>query len=116
MSLQAELSQFTGTENYYKHFGGIVYTDGIRYLAEKAGCYWFIDLIASYQGEQHVKNESFQIWELKVNLKDNHAIATMQADTEEPYLIMQEIEFTDFPDEYLMVYCIDHVVLLPSEY
>ncbi len=45
---QAELAQFTGTEQYYKHLGGLVYTDGVKYLAEKAGSYWLLDIIASY--------------------------------------------------------------------
>jgi len=31
--LESNLSQFYGTENYYKHWtGAIVYTDGVKYL------------------------------------------------------------------------------------
>ncbi|MFM6209871.1 DUF6876 family protein, partial [Planktothrix sp.] len=29
----SDLSQFTGTETWYRHFTGLLYTDGIQYLA-----------------------------------------------------------------------------------
>ena len=45
---ESDLSQFIGTENYYRHWTGHgVYTDGVKYLAEKAGAYWLIDAILS---------------------------------------------------------------------
>jgi hypothetical protein len=31
------LEGFTGTERYYKHLLGILYTDGVKYLAQEAG-------------------------------------------------------------------------------
>ena len=65
--IKQELSQFNGTDNYYTHLFGIVYTDGIRYLAEECQCYWLIDLVASYQSEQDVKKEEFQVYKLRVN-------------------------------------------------
>ncbi|MCB8789014.1 DUF6876 family protein [Planktothrix agardhii] len=40
--LKTELSQFNGTENYYKHSLGFSYTDGINFLAENAECYWLL--------------------------------------------------------------------------
>ncbi len=45
MALEDELEQFYGTEKWYRHFTGLVYTDGIKYLAENAGAYWLIDLV-----------------------------------------------------------------------
>lgn len=48
---QLDLSPFTGTEHWYKHWlGGLLYTDGVKYVADQAGAYWLIDAIASYQG------------------------------------------------------------------
>jgi hypothetical protein len=44
-----ELSQFWGTENYHKHWLGLVYTDGIKAMAELCGAYWLIDVVASYE-------------------------------------------------------------------
>ena len=37
--LEEGLSQFYGTENYYKHLSGKLYTDGVQYLAKNAECY-----------------------------------------------------------------------------
>ncbi len=114
------LDQFTGTEHYYKHFTGIKYTDGIKYLADKTNCHWFIDIIASYQADKIIKTCSFQIWKLKVypSFTNNgkKALVTMREDTNERNLVMQKIEYTDFPLDEIEVYCINGVILLKSEY
>jgi len=113
--LEKELRQFIGTIHYYKHFTGLLFTDGVKHLAERAGAFWLIDLIASWQGKQRVKSCPFQIWELKVN-GDRTATVTMKEDDGEPYKVKQKIEYTDFPLSEIKLYCIDGVLLLPSEY
>jgi len=116
-----ELVQFTGTEHYYKHFTGLKYTDGIKYLADKTNCYWFIDIVASYQQSNltdafgQVKDINFQIWTLRV-FKDRTAVVTMKEDTDGEPRVSQDIEYTDFPLDEIEVYCIDNVMLLKSEY
>ena len=108
---EADLSQFIGTENYYRHWTGHgVCTDGVKYLAEKAGAYWLIDAILSYR-----RREPFQIWTLKKD-DDNTAVLTMQEDSGEPAKVSQKIPFTDFPLDQVKLYLIDGVILLPSEY
>jgi len=115
MGLEEELEQFTGAMEYYRHPLGIIFTDGVKYLADKAEAYWLIDAIASWQVEKKVRNCPFQIWELKVN-KDGTAILTMKEDTDEPELVKQKIPFTDFPLDYQKLYLVDRVLMLPSEY
>lgn len=119
--LESNLSQFYGTENYYKHWtGAIVYTDGVKYLGENAGlhgCYWLIDAIASYQNSR--RTEPFQVWILKVLVDETgrrSAVLTMQEDTNTPILIKQKIEGTDFQLDEIKLYLIDKVLLLTSEY
>ena len=112
-SLIQELKNFTGTTQYFKHFTGLLFTDGVKYLADKVGCYWLIDVIASYQYK--LKNISFQLWEIKVN-SDKTAIVSIREDTNTPILIKQELIYTDFPLSEFKFYCIDGVLLLPSEY
>ena len=112
-ALNYALEQFNGTENYYPHLLGIQYTDGIKYLADQAGAYWLIDLIASRQTKT-IKQIPFQIWTLKT--KDSTGVITMKEDTGEPNRVRQEIEFTDFPLKSIKLYFIDGVLLLPSEY
>ena len=66
--------------------------------SEAAGCYWFLDIIGSYQTDKRL-DPNFQIWELKVNLEDNSAVAHGYNDTnkliitqEIPYIILHSCE------------------------
>ena len=114
--LELELANFIGTENYFKHsIGNFNYTDGIKFLAEQAQCYWLVDLVGSYQHLKKVKDAPFQLWELTVN-EDNSAVVTMKEDSDMPVIIKQEIPFTDFPLAHIKLYLTDNVLLLPSEY
>ena len=113
--LKSSLECFMGTENYYK-MTFVTITDGIKYLCERAECYWLIDIVSSYQGM--LTNANFQIWNLKT--KDNKAIVTCKEDSDKPNLVKQEIPFTDFEDKAgfneIEFYCIDRVCMLKAEY
>ena len=55
-----------GSENFYCHRPSLIlYTDGVKAMAEKAEAYWLIDLIISHQCKKDVNNERFQVWELQ---------------------------------------------------
>jgi hypothetical protein len=77
----------------------MVFTDGVKYLADTAEAYWLIDAIASYQSDarltKHPMLKYMQFWKLEV--KDGKGILTCVADTGRKPAITQEIEFTDFP-------------------
>jgi hypothetical protein len=122
--LQENLAQFTGTEHYYRFWYGIRYlTDGVKYLADSAACYWLVDAIGSYQPElaehQDARLHDVQFWTLKVN-DDHSAVLTCVADGNEPPAITQAIEYTDFPlpeiDIWVQRSGEDMFALLPSEY
>lgn len=119
---QEELNMFTGSEEFYKHWLGGIYTQGVLHMADAGGAHWLIDAVYSYQGESHVKHVPFQLWELKRTDQETPeegkpmAILTMKEDTNEPELVRQEIEYTDFPLKYVKLYLIDKTLLLPSEY
>ena len=110
---KSDLEQFVGTEQYYKHWmPGLVFTDGVKYMAEVAGAYWLIDIVASYR-----RKEPFQIWELKVDKNaEPMAVVIMKEDSDQPELVRQEIPYTDFPLDGIKLYLIDGVLLLTSEY
>ena len=108
---ESDLSYFTGTVDYHRHWLGGVYTDGVQYLAEQAGAYWLIDAIFSYR-----RREPFQIWTLKKNADDSGAVLTMQEDSGERAKVRQKIPYTDFPLDQISLYLIDNVLLLTSEY
>jgi hypothetical protein len=104
--------QYTGTQHYYRGLG-LNYTDGIKGMADKFGAYWLTDVVGSYQTGK-TKNIPFQIWTIKS--ENDKAVVEMKEDTNEPVLIRQKIPFTDFPEGILKMYCIDGILLLPSEY
>lgn len=111
--IQNDLKQFTGTEYYYKYFEECVITDGVKYLAESCGAFWFLDIICSYKDRPNMKMESFQVWTLKA--KDSRGVVTC-GDGNDNELIKQQIEFTDFPLDKITVWKVENVILLPSEY
>lgn len=113
MVLEDELAHFTGTEQYYRNLTGLLFTDGIKYLADRANCYWLIDLVGSYQ--PRLGNIPFQLWQLKVN-DDKSALVTMVEDTGQPIKVRQAIPYTDFPLKDFTFYCVDKVMMLKSEY
>ena len=48
--IETALTSFYGTENYYQHrLSGLVYTDGVKFVAEHCEAYWLIDAIGSFQ-------------------------------------------------------------------
>ena len=52
----SELDQFIGTQRYYRMSSRVVLTDGTHYLAERVGCYWLMDVIASYLIEARIQD------------------------------------------------------------
>ncbi len=134
-TLSQNLQQFCGSEQYYKHWLGILYTDGIKYLAENAQCFWLLDAIASHQPRVRRKHSltEFQLWFLHVGNKHefikprslrggtpspNAAVLTCWEDSPTPEtkpVIIQQIPFTDFPLPEIKLYLQDKVLLLPEE-
>lgn len=123
-ALTADLAQFTGTESYYRYWLGItLLTDGVKYLADTAGCYWLLDAIGSHQPElaKHPDERlhELQFWRLTVNA-DTSAVLTCSADSGEAPAVTQRIEATDFPLPEIQIWVgvegKERIALLPSEY
>ena len=111
-----ELSQFTGSENWYRHGINreVSFTDGAKYLADRAGAYWLLDEIAIIQPyDRNVAAEEFQAWKLVVR-PDRTALLTCD-DGNGHIVFRKEIEFTDFPLDELTLWFENNVIYLPSE-
>ncbi len=113
MGLEDELAGFIGTTQYYRNYTGLLFTDGIKYLADQAECYWLIDLVGSYQPQ--LRRVPFQLWELAVE-EDRSAVVCAKEDTGEPVIVEQSIPYTDFPMQEFSFYCVDGVMMLRNEY
>ena len=110
------LTQFTGTEKYYRISRKHLLTDGTKYLAEAGECFWMMDAIASHLAEIGTAD-----WFVFVRMTVNGSKATMiYEDGSGKEHARQEIPYTDFPLQAISLYaCWDGehwVIMLPSEY
>jgi hypothetical protein len=114
----ADLRQFAGgTEHYYRHGlnRNITFTDGAKYVADAGGAYWLLDLIAVSQGrDKRLDRQPFQVWRLAVR-PDDSATITVE-DGNYNVLLTQEIAFTDFPGEEIVLWYSGSVIYLPVEH
>jgi hypothetical protein len=111
-----ELAWFTGTANWYRHplAKSVLYTDGVKFIAERAGAYWLIDEIALSQiSEPALNAEEFQLWTLLV---DGTAAILRCDDGNDRKLLEKRIDYTDFPEPGIKLYFTDGVIMLPGEY
>ena len=111
MNANDQLREHTSSENYYR-YGVLLLTDGTRSLAETFSCFWFLDIIASYQPQ--LKDEEFQVWTLGKN-EDSSAIV-LCTDGNNRILASQNILWTDFEADVATVWVEFDVALLPSEH
>jgi hypothetical protein len=110
---------FNGTEVWYKGIYGVIYTEGVKWVADTAGAYWLIDEIdIANKLDLQLKKEEFQVWKLTKDVVGNGA-ALIVEDGNGHKVYRKEIGFTDFPLEpgaSFDLWCTDNVILLPSEY
>lgn len=113
MLTQNELRQFTGTENWYRHLSGYLYTDGVLHVAQKGGAFWLIDKILLTTRAKPILQE-FGSWKLTVN-KDKTATLVCE-DGNYHELYHEKIEWTDFPLNKISLWFENGVLILPSEH
>ena len=115
--MSLDISQFSGGDDRYEHVTKrLIYTEGVKYVADEAGAYWLIDAIASYQTrELDERTRGFQCWTLAVNRKESTAVLVCD-DGDGNVAVTQAIEYTDFPDEEIKMYVANGTLMLPSEY
>jgi len=111
-----DLRQFIGTQSYYRLMPNHLITDGAKFLADNAECYWLLDVISSYFPILSA-SDGFVLTELTV--KESKAVVRLE-DGNGNVLVSQNIAWTDFPLPEVQLYsCFDGAVwvtMLPSEY
>lgn len=111
MNLKQELAQFTGTEQYYRDYMGILVTDGIKAMMGLAKCGWLVSDIAVIVTAN--KQEPFIV--IKIDSNGKHAIVSY-SDGNDKKIYEQEYRYTDFPEAEVKMYFTDNVLMLASEY
>ena len=114
---KADLAQFTGSEQWYRHGINrkVLFTDGAKFVADRAGAYWLLDEIAIIQPhDRRVAAEEFQVWKLAVNA-DQTGVLTCD-DGNDNVVYTKQIDYTDFPPEGITLWFTNNTILLPSEY
>lgn len=114
---RADLRQFTGSENWYRHGlnRAVLFTDGAKYVADSAGAYWLLDEIALAQRyEPAVAAEGFQFWKLTVTPKQTGTLSC--EDGNGKAVFSKSLDYTDFPAEGVELYFTNNTILVPSEY
>jgi hypothetical protein len=96
-------------------------SDGVKYVADKLGAYWLLDVVFSHQLNFKAVRAAngFQVWKILLNKTGNGCKVTMddggQNDNETKVLITQRIPFTDFPRGVELVMYYEGGVLMLKE-
>lgn len=114
-----DLSGFTGSDTFTRHALNrkMVYTEGVTFFANKAGAYWFLDIVATELMQLQDK-QPFIVVHLRV--ADNKAVIVCddggQEGNDEVEIYRRAIDFTDCPAGDWKFWLTDNTLLLPSEY
>ena len=115
--LVSDLAQFTGTNGYYRMYANFYLTDGTKYLAEKAECFWLFDLYWSHIMSIIPSENDFTV--LKMTVQKSSAYVAIE-DGNDNVLASQFVDYTDFPLPSITLYCCwfgdGWVAMLTSEY
>lgn len=129
------LEQFHGTEQWYAWGAGMIlppldehlgisyplsYTEGVKYVADKASAYWLIDSVLAYAVAIYV-NKSVdasrkRLIDCKLEVKDNDSAVLTVSDGDYQPFSVEKIEYTDFPAKSVRIWVCNGVAMLPSEY
>ena len=114
---EADLSQFTGTEQWYRHALNrkVLFTDGAKYVADEGDANWLLDEIALAQHyEKRLARQDFQVWKLTVNA--NHTGTITVEDGNDNVIFTKPLDYTDFPAPEITLWFRNNVIYLPSEH
>lgn len=94
-----------GTNDYHQHPLGLVFTDGIKFLADTFGAYWLVDMVANHQREvrrHHEGARRFQTWRLMAPAADGEPWVLDCWDDmpdDSTMFCRQEFDYSNFPTE-----------------
>lgn len=119
--IKAGLQHFHGTEMFYQiPLLRTRFTDGLKYLANVADCYWLIT-DASIMAKSLMQRSEFVTIDFRRFSEEKRIITGYEAeiiytDGNDTILDKQGYRVTDFPLDELRLFFVNNTLMLPSEY
>ncbi|MDY7396766.1 hypothetical protein UMM65_16075 [Aureibaculum sp. 2210JD6-5] len=119
--IKERLQYFSGTEMFYQiPLLKTRFTDGLKYLANVAECFWLITDVSviakSLLNRSHFITIDFKRLSEKKQDYSGYEAEIIYSDGNGNILVTHRYHFTDFPLDELRLYFVDNTLMLPSEY
>ncbi|MDO7173178.1 DUF6876 family protein [Mariniflexile sp. AS56] len=119
--IKAELQQFVGSETFYKiPLIGTRFTDGIKYLADNAECFWLVTdasvIAKSLMTKSYFVTVDFKRLSEKEREEKQCDAIINYSDGNDNIFETHRYNITDFPLDELRLFFVDNTLMLPSEY
>ena len=119
--IKSELEQFIGSETFYKiPLIGTRFTDGIKYLADAAECFWLVTdasvIAKSLMDKSYFVTVDFKRLSEKEREESQCEALINYSDGNGHIFETHKYHVTDFPLDELRLFFIDGTLMLPSEY
>lgn len=115
------LDHFIGSESFYRYspLFPMVLTEGAKYLADNADCYWLFDVVGSVLYPRILRGNRFLLARIK-KFKTSRGAKFELEDGNGKRLYVQRIDYTDFPLDSYEFYVVGNgtywTAMLKSEY
>jgi hypothetical protein len=119
--IKVELQQFIGSETFYKiPLIGTRFTDGIKYLADTAECFWLVTdasvIAKSLMNKSYFVTVDFKRLSEKEREEKQCEALIHYSDGNDKIFETHRYNVTDFPLDELRLFFVENTLMLPSEY
>lgn len=119
--IKTELQHFIGSETFYKiPLIGTKFTDGIKYLADAAECFWLVTdasvIAKSLMNKSYFVTIDFRRLSEKEREESQCEALINYSDGNGHIFETHKYHVTDFPLDELRLFFIDGTLMLPREY
>ncbi|MCF6348059.1 MAG: hypothetical protein L3J20_07150 [Flavobacteriaceae bacterium] len=120
-TLQETLQHFNGTEHFFQlSLIRTRFTDGIKYLANMAECFWLVTdtsvIAKSLMDKSYFITIDFKRLSKKESEAQGCEAIITYGDGNDTILETHRYNITDFPLDELRLFFINNTLMLPSEY
>lgn len=120
-TLQETLQHFNGTEHFFQlPLIRTRFTDGIKYLANIAECFWLITdtsvIAKSLMDKSYFITIDFKRLSKKESVEQGCEAIITYGDGNDTVLETHRYNITDFPLDELRLFFVNDTLMLPSEY